>query len=185
MLGAGVLGGAVYWIIHASGDWNWTFPAVGIPFFLLLGIAGSTDRRVPVGRWAAIPMWVATLAVAFLVFAPPWLASRFTDRALEGTQDADIALSRARFLDPLSVAPYVAEATLAERRPAKISALRRAVDKEPRSVELWYRLGCAYLNSGRERPGRRALLRARELYPDDPFTARALEQGARGCAAGT
>ena len=43
--------GSAYWIVHASGDWNWTIPALGVPFFVLLG-AGAAGAPARCGRWS-------------------------------------------------------------------------------------------------------------------------------------
>ena len=44
--GVAALGASVYFIVHASGDWIWTFPAVGLPVFALVGISlAGTDLR--------------------------------------------------------------------------------------------------------------------------------------------
>ena len=54
LLGAALLGTGVYWVVHSAVDWIWTLPAVGLPFFLLLGIGarpGTARTSLPRRRW--------------------------------------------------------------------------------------------------------------------------------------
>ena len=84
-------------------------------------------------------------------------------------------LRRARRLDPLSTAPYEAQAALA-RSPDDIPPLEAAVRKEPRQVELRFALGLAYLRAGRKVEARRTLQQALALYPRSEDIARALRR---------
>lgn len=177
---AGVLGGTAYWLVHASGDWTWTFPAVGLPFFLFLGAGAAVgesttaDRRV---SRAALPVGLALAAGAVLLFAPPWLSSRYTARALEQTSaEAADDLRWARRLDPLSVEPLVAEAELAPSPKQAIPPLEEAVEREPRSVGPRYLLGLAYLDAGRSSAARRELRRAVRLAPRSYAVRQALRR---------
>ncbi len=169
--GAAVLASAAYWIVHASADWIWSFPSIGLVFLLLLGagIAGSdATMRRPLARGAA-----AAAALLTLAFAAPWLAIRYTNHAL-ATNDVG-GLTWARRLDPLSVEPYLAEATL--RGPAgAVAPLQRAVDKQPRRAELRYRLGLALLDAGRKADARRELTIAERLDPHDDIVRAALDR---------
>ena len=132
------LGAGPYWLVHASTDWILTVPLTGVLLFLLLGIAASGGgwKRRPLSRrarWLAGP---ALVALAVLAFAPPWLSSRLTSRALQGSSPSPARdLQRARQLDPLSVAPMTAEAALAACAAEAIPPLERAAELEPRSVE--------------------------------------------------
>jgi tetratricopeptide (TPR) repeat protein len=163
---AGVLGGMAYWLVHASGDWTWTFPAVGLASFLLLGTGAADGEARLMASRAALPAGLALAASALLLFTPPWLSSRYTARALAHTpSEAVDDLRWARRLDPLSVAPLVAEATLAPSPPQAISPLEDAVEREPRSLGPRYLLGLAYLEAGRRAEARRELRQALELAP--------------------
>jgi hypothetical protein len=170
LVAAGVLGAVAYWVVHASGDWTWTFPAAGLPFFLLLGAGAAGGGTERLASRAALAIGLGLAAASLLVFAPPWLSSRYTARALE--QDAAAArdeLRWARRLDPLSIDPLVAEAELASSPEGATAPLRRAVEREPRSVAPRYLLGVAYLDAGRREEARRQLREALRLAPrSDP-----------------
>jgi len=172
---AAATAGAVYWLAHSTVDWLWTFPAVSIPALLLLGIAAAPGSRRPLPALAAVPAGVAALAIALLAFAPPWLSARYTDRAYADPANAATDLSRAKRLDPLSTAPYEAQAALA-RSPDDIPPLQAAVRKEPRQVELRFELGLAYLRAGLKPQARRELQIALKLYPRSPDIPEALRR---------
>jgi O-antigen ligase len=165
----------VYWLCHASVDWIWTFPVVTIPALLLLGIGAAPDVRRPLPGRLAAPAGVAALAVAVLGFGPPWLSARYTDLAYGHPADAARDLRWAKRLDPLSTAPYEAQAVLA-RSPHDIPPLQAAVRKEPRQVELRYALGLAYLHAGRKADARRELRIVLRLYPRSPDIPGALRE---------
>jgi O-antigen ligase/polysaccharide polymerase Wzy-like membrane protein len=160
-------GGAAYWLVHASGDWLWTVPACGLPFFLLVGAGGSGGERRPLPRRAAVPAAAAVALVALVAFVPPWLSARLTARG---------QLTWAKRLDPLSVKPYVAEAARAPAARAAAAALAKAVRKEPRVVELRYDLGLAYIRAREWRRARAALDAARRLDPREPRILDALKR---------
>lgn len=143
--------GGAYWLVHASADWIWTVPACGLPFWLLLGAGGSGGERRPLASKAAIPAAAVAVVVAVVAFVPPWLSARLTDRG---------QYRWAKRLDPLTVDPYVAQGT--------VPALKEAVGKQPRVVELRFDLGQAYLRTGDPRRARAAFLEARRLDPRDP-----------------
>ena len=170
--------GGVYWLVHSTVDWTWTFPALTLPALLLIGVAASPERGRPLRPLAAVPIGVAAAALAVLAFAPPWLADRYTNRAYAHPAQAASDLRRARRLDPLSTAPYEAEAALA-RPPGDIPPLRAAVRKEPRRVDLRYSLGLAYLRAGRKAAAVRQLEAALRLDPRSDDVVRAL-RSARG-----
>jgi O-Antigen ligase/Tetratricopeptide repeat len=156
--------GCSYWLVHASGDWIWTVPACGMPFWLLLGSGVSGGTRRPLAPKTVVPAVAAAVVVAVVAFVPPWLSARFTDRG---------QLRWAKRLDPLSVAPYVAQAALTPPRDAP-GVLKKAVLKEPRVVELRFDLAQAYLRAGRVARARAAFLEARRLDPLEPRIAEAL-----------
>ena len=165
LLSAGLLGAATYYLAHASVDWIWSFPAVTVPLFVLLGAAFTTDERHSLGRRPALAAAAIAGVVALFVFAPPWLSSRFTAHATStGTRGS---LDWARRLDPLSTEPLLAESSLAATPAEAVSSLEAAVAKEPRAAALHYVLGLALRRAGRTADARRELSRALELDPND------------------
>jgi O-Antigen ligase len=175
LVSTGVLGGITYWLVHASGDWIWTFPAAGLPFFLLLGTGatGGRDRRI--ASRVALPLGVALTLAAIFAFAPPWLSSRYTARALEEpAAEAAHELRWARRLDPLSTDPLVAEAEIAGSPGQAIPPLLEAVAREPRTMALRYLLGLTYLDAGRPADARAELREALRLAPRSEVVQQAL-----------
>jgi hypothetical protein len=179
-LTAALLASGVYFAVHSAADWLWTIPAVSLPAFLLVGIGASPDDDRPLAARLAIPAGIAALALAVVVFTPPWLSAKLVDRAYKAPDAVAAAddLRWARRLDPLSVDPLLAEAALA-KPPASIRPLRRAVAKQPRDAELHYLLGLAYLELGRRAEARRELAAAAALSPRDRAIRDALRR-ARG-----
>ena len=175
LLATGALGTAAYFAVHTGGDWVWTIAPIGLPVFLIAGIALSEDDSPPLSGRVAIPAGIVAVLAALLAFSPPWLSSRFVERAYDATTPSDARdnLRWARRLDPLSVDPYLAETTLVDS-PADIPPLRRAVAKEPRSAELRFLLGLALLDAGREAEARRELRIALALSPRDEAIQNAL-----------
>jgi cytochrome c-type biogenesis protein CcmH/NrfG len=181
--GLAALGALAYFAVHASGDWIWTFPAVGLPLFALVGI-GLAGEEVGIrsirARSAAA---VGVAAFALLAFIPPWLSARLTAAALQGTVAVE-QLRWARALDPLSVEPLLAEAALATTPASALAPLEAAVAKEPRAVGPRFLLGRAYLAAGRHELAREQLRIARRLSPDDELIGETLEQAERAAGSG-
>jgi O-Antigen ligase len=158
--------GCSYWLVHASVDWIWTVPACGVPFFLLLGAGGAGgERRLLPGRASAAAA-VAVVVLSLVAFVPPWLSARLTDQG---------DLAAAKTFDPLSVDPYVAQAARSPTAVGAVAALRAAVRKEPRVVELRYSLALAYIRARRLQAARAELLHARRLDPGEPRIQDALK----------
>ena len=160
LLATALLASCAFWLVQASADWIWTIPALGVPFFLLLGIGASRDGRDTLRQRIAVPAAIAVVALALTAIVPPWLSAKFTERAADAG-DAELA----QRLDPLSVEPLLAEAALASSPDERIAALREALEIEPRSFRLHVELWRAYLDAGRTAEARRAFARARALYP--------------------
>jgi hypothetical protein len=173
----GALGTAAYFALHTGADWVWTIPAVGLPVFAIAGIGatGDSDRTLPAR--AAVPAAAVLIAVAVVGFAPPWVSSRLVHRAYMTGNAAGAAgdLRWARRLDPLSVGPLIAQASLATP-PANIPPLRRAVNRQPRDPEMHYLLGLAYLDLGRKAAARSELSKALRLSPRDTTIREALDR---------
>jgi hypothetical protein len=168
LVAVGALGGFACWLAHASVDWTWTFPAIGIPLFVLLGIASSRNDAPPLRRRFGLPLAAAAAALAIGGFGVPWLASRYVHSAIRARGDAGTALSRARRLDPLSVDPLLAEWTLSPTPRAGLAPLEEAVRMEPRSPDLLYALGRQQVLAGDKASARRTLRHALRLDPGDP-----------------
>jgi O-antigen ligase len=184
LLAAGLLGAAVYFFVHASGDWIWTFPAVGVVVFLLAGIGISEDDPPPLGNRIALPAAALTVAVALFAFAPTWVSARITNDELEHPgADPHADLRWARRLDPISTDPLVAEGQLSKGVKA-IRPLEEAADREPRAAGTRYLLGLAYLDAGRRDDAVRELREAQRLSPRDPQIDRALQRAEKRQAAG-
>jgi O-Antigen ligase/Tetratricopeptide repeat len=181
LVAAGVVGAVAYWVVHASGDWTWTFPAAGLPFFLLLGAGAAGVESPRIAPRTALAAGLGLAAASLLLFAPPWLSSRYTTRALGQTASgAEDELRWARRLDPLSIDPLVAEAQLAPAPDGAIAPLRRAVEREPQSVAPRYLLGVAYLGTGRREEARRELREALRLSPRSDTVRQALRRARSG-----
>jgi hypothetical protein len=179
-LAASLLGAGAYFAVHASVDWIWSIPAIGLPAFLLVGIGASADGDSALPTRVALPGGIVSLAVALLAFTPPWVSAKLVDQAYDAGSASAAADDRrwARRLDPLAVDPLLAEAALA-RPPGNLPPLRRAVAKQPRDAELHYLLGLAYLNLGRTAEARSALAEAARLSPRDPAIRAALARAGR------
>jgi hypothetical protein len=180
LLHAGILGAATYWLVHSCGDWIWTFPAVGLPLFVLLGAGATAWSPRRLATRPALSGAAVVAAVALLALMPPWLSSRYTaEAAAASPAQARRDLRWARRLDPLAVEPLLAQAAVAPTKAEAIAALRRAVRLEPRAVSNWYLLGCEELRAGQLRAARRALRIAHRLDPRDPLILRVLERARR------
>ena len=110
---------------------------------MLLGTACARDDAGLLPRRATAGVAIAAVAAALLAFAPPWLSSRLSTHALEGSSSTSSDLRWARRLDPLTVEPYVVQAHIAPTPAAAIPPLVKAAKKEPRAVEVRFELGLA------------------------------------------
>jgi hypothetical protein len=175
---AGVLAGGVYFLVHSSVDWIWTFPAVGVLAFLLLSIGArgpDAAQRPPIVRKASLLGAAAVVLVSLIAFVPPWLASRYEQRALKGGDGVKGDIAWAKRLDPLAIEPYLAEATWSPNLEASVVSLRKAVKLQPRSFAARYLLGINLLKIGRLAEGREQLYAAYKLSPRDPYVQQALK----------
>ena len=172
---AAAFGGGAYWLIHGSADWLWSFPAIGVPFFVLLGIGASArDEIVPLRRRFAVSGATVAAALVVLMLLPTWLAGRLVREAQLSATGAPARLRWAHRLDPLSTDVFVTRATEAPTYAAQVAALRTAVQMAPRQASLHYLLGVVELNGGHLAVARAELTRARALDPGDPVVERAL-----------
>ena len=176
MSGVAVLGAAVYWLVHASGDWIWTLPSAGIPFFLLLGVAVAGHERSLSAR-SARGAAVAAALLALAVFTPPWLSARLSNDALSKGDTEQLGL--AARLDPLSPRPYFLRSILARTHSEAVEALEEAVARAPSAPELRVALSEALLAAGRPRLAAEELRYAHSLDPRNRRIRSALRQAER------
>lgn len=170
----GALGACSGWIAHALADWTWTFPAAGIPFFLLLGVGASAGPGRTLTRRAARAGAVATIATTLVLLAPAWLSARLVDRALKEPARAAADLRLARRLDPVTTRPLIAQAQRASDREEAVRVLRQAAEQEPDSVAVRYLLGLTLLDAGRADDARAELAAALRLAPRELLVQQAL-----------
>jgi tetratricopeptide (TPR) repeat protein len=140
-LAAGSLTAGAYWLVHASYDWFWHYPAITAPVMFLFGAAAAPpllDRAANTvrsrGRWAG----VAVLAVALLMAIPLFLSQRYANGAYdEARSDPGAAISdlnHAADLDPYDPEPLLAKGVIESRLgrdAAGVSALRQAIGRQP------------------------------------------------------
>ena len=183
-----------YWLLHASVDWFWEFPALTAPAIAALGLACALAPR-PVDeagerrRLRAAPAAAAAVAALLLAlsFALPWLAALESDRAAEiWRADAEAAfdrLERAEDLNPLSARAPLTAGTIALRLD-RIGVARRefgeALDREPRNAYALLELGAIASVEGDRRGALRLVGRARLASPRDEDIAAALRRLRRG-----
>ncbi|HXG77381.1 MAG TPA: O-antigen ligase family protein, partial [Gaiellaceae bacterium] len=139
------------YLLHALADYDWDFLAVTGPAFAALGVlAGAcripgARRRRPLLAVGAVLL----LAGALVSFSFPRLAEESVRASTRALDDGDYAraedLARwARFFNPLSVEPILAQARIAEVRGFRNTAEKRyirAVELQPENPETWYALG--------------------------------------------
>ena len=151
-------------------DWTWTFPAVGVPLFVILGIGLTSEARL--GRRSRTLVGVAALGLAVLAFAPPYLSARLTTQGLQSREPSQ--LTWAARLDPLSTAPDIARYGLAATPAERLQIAARLVRRRPRAIAFQYLLGESLLAVGRRAAAREAFTRALALHPGDKIVAAAL-----------
>jgi hypothetical protein len=149
-LSAGALAAGAFWLVHASIEWFWTYPALTAPIFGLLGSAAAPavfDPRRPRARRARIAIAV-TAIVAALAAVPLYLSERFTDDAYRiwrsDLQRAYDDLDRAANLNPFADEPLQAEAAIAREagdRERAVEAFREAIERTPDDWASHYLLG--------------------------------------------
>jgi O-Antigen ligase len=161
-LSAAALAAGAYWLVHASFEWFWHYPAVTLPVVLLVGAAAAPACLRPAGPRRLVPRLALVMGAIGLVvaLAPFFVSERYTKDALHTWRhDLTRAYSKlddAADLDPLSEKPLEAEAVIAESAGEPqhaLAALSEAQDRNPTEWSLYY-------------------LQARVLAPTDPVGAR-------------
>ncbi len=172
-LSAVALAGGVYWLVHASVDWFWPYPAVTASAFGLLGVgcaaAGLVEGEPRWRPWRAVAL--AALAVLALSAIPPFLSERYVDHAY-GTWRADLErayddLDRARSLNPLSDLPNLAEGAIAREAGDEQRAIEAFTDAAEQRPEEWaaHYLLAELKQRSDPAAARREILTAYELNP--------------------
>jgi hypothetical protein len=138
-LAAGSLTAGAYWLIHASYDWFWLYPAITAPAFFLLGACAAPSLREtsPEARSLRVGGAVA-FAIAIVVAVPLFLSQRYANDAYdEFPADPSAAISdldRASDLDPFDPAPLMTKGVIEARlgdEAAAAAAFREAIDRQP------------------------------------------------------
>jgi tetratricopeptide (TPR) repeat protein len=182
-----------YWLLHASVDWFWEFPALTAPAVAALGLACALAPRAadrPARRTRPrVATAVAAVAVLLLAlsFALPWLAALETDRAAEiwrGDPEAAFnRLERAEDLNPLSARAPLTAGTIAlrlDRIDLARREFREALDREPRNAYGLLELGAIASVEGDRPRALRLVGRARRASPRDTVIAAADRMLRRG-----
>ena len=148
VLAAPALAVATYWLVHASVDWFWSYPAVTAPVVFALGAAAAPIclRPEPAALSPRLRFGLAgAAAVAALSMVPFFLSQSYANRAIRNSDEdaADVYrdLDRAADLDPLSTVPLLGEAAIAERNgdpDRALSALDEAEQRQPDQWEPYY-----------------------------------------------
>ncbi len=194
-----------YWLLHASVDWFWEFPALTASAFAALGLAGAVGRREGVrnglpapsqrGRPAGaarkrafsrvIGPGLATVIGALLAVSliAPWLAEREIERAVNtwptSPSRAHEHLDRAQELNPLSPTAHLVAATIAVRGEDEVRAVEEfeeVLRMEPRTPFALAELGALASERGDRSESERLLRRASTYAPHDQVVADALNR---------
>jgi O-antigen ligase/polysaccharide polymerase Wzy-like membrane protein len=168
---------AVYFAIHASGDWFWEFPGLTAPALAWLGlgaarkpaaIPSATKRRLLLGV-ASVAALAAAVSMTF-----PWLAEVDAQRATriwaEQPARAFDNLDRSRRLNPLSGRADILAGAIASRLdllPRMRLAFSRAVARDARNWYSHFELGIAEAGLGHRTAALRELATAARLNPDE------------------
>ncbi|MGH2987966.1 MAG: hypothetical protein ACRDLO_14950, partial [Solirubrobacterales bacterium] len=174
-LSAVALAAATYWLVHASIDWLWAYPAVTASTIALLGAAAGAGLPAAARRPSRLArgLLLAGLAALALSAIPPFLSQRYVNRAFDDWRsDPERAyqdLDRARSLNPLSDSPLLAEGAIARAagdRGRALRAFREAIAKRPEEWAGHYVIAVLLLDADRPTARKEAAV-ALELNPLD------------------
>jgi hypothetical protein len=175
-LAATVLASAAYWLVHASFDWFWSYPAVTAPVAFALGAAAAPVCLRPDSTELGRP-WrlglAGAAALAAITMVPFFLSQTYANRGIRiGTDDTAVAytdLRRAADLDPLTSFPLIGEAIVARDAGDTKRALDALHEAQERTPDDWqpYFLEAQILEQSDPARARAALARAQELNPHD------------------
>lgn len=179
---------AAYVILHSSGDWLWSFPAIIGPAFAWLGFASrpplepeaaerldrAPPRRLPRAARLGIAAAASTATIfAILSLVLPWFAARDVEIATaswrsdpEGAFDY---LDRARGLNFLSSEADATAGAIASARGDRQGvreSFERVLEREPTNWYALLELGAVAGLEGQRRKALASFDRARKLNPD-------------------
>lgn len=183
---AGAVTTFAYFALHASVDWLWEFPALGVAAFAMLGMAMSLGRRQRTARRPGAIAALALTAPALLLAASvafPWFAVLETRQA-NVTWRTDPAaaidrLDRASQLNPLSPAPALTSGTIAleiDDLPLASEKFRQALSRDHESFYAVLELGAIAVEQKRYHRGETLLRRAEKLSPLNDIATNAIRQ---------
>jgi hypothetical protein len=173
---AGGLTCGAYWLMQASLDWFWSYPALTAPIIGVLGaaVAPSALALEPLGGRPWRRAAAALAVVAAFLAAPLFLSERYTDRALgDWRTDPEKAfrdLDRAADLDPFDEEPLLTKGAIAlqlDRPQTAIDAFEAARARAPDNYAVHYFLAKA-LEPTDPAAAERELGQALELNPRGP-----------------
>jgi O-Antigen ligase/Tetratricopeptide repeat len=189
----GAIGVTAYWLLHASVDWLWEFPALTAPALAMLAMAGAlAPRAAPatasaVGNRAGAALAAPAAVVLGLSFAFPWLAALQVEEATDSWRDnPDAAFDRlgtAADLNPLSNQAQLTAATIAlsvgdtGRARTQFAA---ALERDPETAYALLELGTMAAERGQRERALGLLRRAVFLTPRDEVARDTLAAVRRG-----
>lgn len=178
-----LLASAAAWAVHCLYDWDWQIPAVTLPALIAVCVAaaptsvGGPRSRPPArGKPALVGVTAALAALALALSALlPALSEGDRVHALELAAGAERSLDqaaeaarRAHDLNPLSVEPLFAQASIAvaQGNPRLAAAyLREATRTQPDNWQTWARLAGISVELGDRAGAAEALRRSGEANP--------------------
>ena len=171
-LAAGALAAGAHWLLQASVDWFWHYPAITLPVAFALGAAAAPGLLRPPGpqRRGRRLASAALCALAALALVPFFLSERYTKQGLQERDDPTQAYSsfdKAADLNPLSDRPLLYEAALADEAGEPQRALAALSEAQQRTPTEWslYFLEASVLELIDPAGARSAIAQARRLNP--------------------
>jgi len=173
------------YLLHALVDYDWDFVGLTGPALLIVGLLAGVGRplaRAAPRRLAASAAVLLALAGLFSL-AAPWLASRSVADAYAALERRDLdaaaaGANDARDLNPLSIEPLSAAATVAHARGDRQRALElyaEAVELQPENWRSWHSLARYEEGLGLDAAAIRHATRAQQLDPLHPALGPLLE----------
>jgi len=181
----GLVGGLAAFIVHNTVDYTWYIPGVAISFWIVAGLAVSSDKEAAAvgaqptpARWAAVLIAALCVGPVLLVFTGANLAAR----ADHFVQDLKVREAKNTYDQALGYFPFDAAAhdgaaramyveSAVKRRPLApeaVSHQRRAIALRPTWPYYHQHLGDYLGLIGRREAAVREYRQAIRLYPNDP-----------------